>query len=178
MSETKNFDKLRAEKQELDILIDAGVKFSVPEFSLLRIFGKKTRDFVISEPYLGTMDQMSVYALRLANDFSEEKLKSNPIGESKRLYPNSRLCAKIIAIAVLNNYWTIKLFSGILARYFLWGIKPRVLAELTMIINTTSNIPDFTNSIRYLSANRTTKPTEVENPTEKEPIETPLVAEG
>jgi len=152
------FDAIRAEKAELDTLIEQGMTFEVPKRSLLRFIGKSKRTFLISQPYLGTLDRLSAEFIQMS--FSEDKLKADPIGESKRLmHQNARRCAKVVAIAILNSSWKIRLLSGLLARYLLWRITPQQLFNLTMIINRISNMADFTNSIRFLSiSNRTTAP--------------------
>lgn len=169
MSDQPHFDNIRAEKQELDTLIERGMTFTVPVRSILRYLGKTERSFIIRQPYLGTLDYLSREFIDM--DFSEEKLQGNAMGESKRLIAhNARRCARVIAIAILNSKWRIKLLAPLLASYLLWRITPDKLFKLTLLINTISNVADFTNSIRFLSVTRTTSPALMEKKPEIAPV--------
>lgn len=151
------FDKVRAERKELDILLDKGMHFTVEKKSALRYFGKKERKFVIRQPYLGTLDKLSSIALGM--EINENKIQEDTLGEVKRLsVENVKKCSEYVAVAVLNSGWKIKLFSKILSKYFLWRLNPSKLFEIVYIINQLSNFLDFTNSIRLISATRTTAP--------------------
>ena len=153
-------ENIEREKKELDLLIEKGVSFKVPKRSFLKYFGEKERSFEIHQPYLGTLDYLSAEYINM--EFSPEKVddssdKTNWLNESKRLQAvNSKRCAKIIAIAVLNSKYKIKFFSGILSNYFLWRITPEKLLSISNIILLISNISDFTNSIRLMSIHPTT----------------------
>lgn len=152
MDENKDITKERA---ALNALLDKGLEFEVPR--TLFGFNRKPRKFTIRQPYLGTMDELSEILLTM--DMDEETLKANPMEEGRKLaYKNARKMARVVAIAVLNNRIGIKLFSGILASYFAWKVTPSKLFQLAMIINTITNVADFTNSIRLLSLVRTTAP--------------------
>ena len=153
MDERQKIDK---EREALNALLDKGIKFEIPR---RKMFGRerKPRYFTIRQPYLGTMDHLAELFLEM--NMNEDLIKADPLAQSRKLaYENSRRMSRVVAIAVLNSYWRIKLFSGILSRYFRWKITPSRLFQLTMIINTISNVGDFTNSIRLLSIVRTTEP--------------------
>lgn len=155
------FNALLAETQEMNLLMEKGVHFTVPKRSLLRFIGSPERTFEIKQPFLGTLDAMSRVSIDLA--ISEEAIDANPLQESKRLSSqNARKCARIIAMAILNGYWRIKLFAPFLATYLFWRLTPEKLIQLTLMINRISNLGDFINSIRLMSASRTTAPTRIE----------------
>jgi len=160
--ETEDLIQKEREGKELDILLEKGMRFTVPKKSLLRIVGGKERSFYIYQPYLGTLDLLSREFLEM--EISEEKLQKNPIQEAKSIaLTSAKRCARIVAIAVLNNRTKVALFASILTWYFLWRITPTKLFQLTIIINKMNNYGDFINSIRYLSTtNRTTSPTLME----------------
>lgn len=162
MERDPNFDLAQAEAAELDGLIENGLKFTVPRRSIWRRIGKPERTFVIRQPYLGTLDRLSVEFLQMG--FDEDMLKADTMNEARRLTAeNANRCARIVAIAVLNSQWKIKWLTGLLARYFRWRITPQKLLNLTVIINQVSNVGDFINSIRFLSATpRTTAPSRIE----------------
>lgn len=146
--------KIETERAALNALLEKGLAFEIPRRSFFGV-KRKPRTFVISQPYLGTLDSLSSELLRM--DLDEEAIKKDPLGESRRIaYTNARRAAKVVAIAVLNGKWRIRLFTRIVANYFLWKITPSKLFQLAMIINTMSNTADFTNSIRLLSIARIT----------------------
>ena len=152
------FDALKAEQNEADVLIDKGMFFKVPKRSLLKYLSKnKERTFLISQPYLGTLDLITQIFLSI--NFDEEVLKESPLSESKKIVGQSvKKCAQVVAITMLNSHWKIRLFSSVLATYLLWRVTPSKLMELAVTINRMSNLGDFINSIRFMSVVRTTTP--------------------
>lgn len=153
---------LEMERNELNVLIEKGVQFHVPKLSVLKYLSKKKeRTFTIHQPYLGRLDYLSAVFIEMEID--ELKLQENPMQEAKQLVKKTaKLCAKAIAIAVLDTRFKIRLFSGFLTNYFYWRITPAKLLQLALLINAMSNYPDFTNSIRLMSGARTTIPAKVE----------------
>ncbi|QDK80829.1 hypothetical protein EXU85_20340 [Spirosoma sp. KCTC 42546] len=161
MTDTKSsFDPLAAENRELDTLIEQGIQFGTPKRSLLRFWGKPERTFTINQPYLGTLDWLSKEYIQM--NLNETVLSQDPMGESRKLARYAPICARIVAISVLNSYWKIKLFTPLLASYFLWRVNPKTLWKFTSLILELSNMGDFINSIRFLSTNRTTDPIRIE----------------
>lgn len=151
----EDFDYTAAEAREQQILLDKGITFKA---------GKK--EYLIEQPYLGTLDYLAAELLRFELD--RDKLSSDKpmevFEEQKRMVaPNARRCARIVAIAVLNSKWKIKLLTWYYAQKFLWSIKPSDLMKLTSIILKASNLSDFSASIALLSVNRTTAPQAIED---------------
>jgi hypothetical protein len=157
-TEKEVFDKYSAELSQAALLIEKGVKFKVPKKSILKYFSKsKEREFTIKQPYGGALDMMCYEFLQTQID--EEALKENPLQEAKFLVTKStKRFANIIAIAVLDSKWKIKLFKGVLAHYFLWRMTPQKMMELSSILIQVCNFGDFINSIRLTSITRTTAP--------------------
>lgn len=165
MNDEQSFDALQAEKNELDLLIDRGVEFTTPRMITGLFSKKKERVHLIQQPYLGTLDRLSAEFIQM--DFSETRLKEDPMNESKRLtLANARRCARIVAIAVLNNEFKIRFLTSFLTWYLLWRVTPSKLLQLTLLINSMSNVGDFTASIRLLSVARTTAPDRIEKAAE------------
>jgi len=162
MTNEEQFDALQAEINESRILIEKGVQFKVKKQSLLKYLSKnQERNFIIQQPFLGTLDLISELFLKI--NFDEELIKANPLSESKLLVSKTaKICSLVVAISVLNNRILIKLFSKILASYFLWRLKPSDLFNIALIINQINNYGDFTNSIRLMSIIRTTAPNLIE----------------
>ena len=154
----KDFDAYKAERNELDLLIRKGVKFTTPKKSFLRWFGKKEREWIINQPFLGTLDRLSALYIEMGID-EKDFIGENALISAKKLTrKTAKLAAKVVAVAVLNDRVQINLYSGILASYFLWRLQPSKLLQICILINSMSNFGDFTNSIRLMSASRTTAP--------------------
>ncbi|GAB3959022.1 hypothetical protein GCM10028805_54340 [Spirosoma harenae] len=125
------FDALAAEMSELDTLTEHGIEFKTPR-----------RTFRIQQPYLGTLDHLSREFINLT--LSQERMRANPLQESKRLASrHARRCARIMAIAALNGKWQIKWLTTLFAWYFRWHSNPSSLFTLTLIINRSSSLTDF-----------------------------------
>lgn len=155
--------KKEIERKALNTLLEKGVYFEIPGRLFFR---RKTWRLTIRQLLLGTIDHLSDLYLQI--DIDEEKIKEDPQREARRLSGQyAKLMARVVAIALLNSYLGIKLFSGILSRYLLWKINPQRLFELTIAIKTLSNTGDFIASIRSLSLVRTTTPREEQPETDR-----------
>lgn len=178
--------KIEAEKQELNILVNRGISFDLDRTIYKKqkgLFGRfKKRvpiteklKFKIQEPTLSTLDRISAEQIELNID---ERIMSSDAGlsEAKKLTKDHcRRLAKIVALAVLGQDYVISIQEGSRIRYdfddnrlseltdlFFHNIKPSKLMQLTLLINTMSNLGDFTNSIRLMSGARTTMPIRIE----------------
>ena len=148
------------ERKALNTLLEKGIYFEVPGRLFFR---RKKWRFTVRQLLLGTIDYLTDLYLQI--DINEERVKDDPQREAMRLSGQyAKLMARVVAIALLNSYLGIKLFSGILSRYLLWKINPQKLFELTIAIKTLSNPGDFIASIRSLSLVRTTAPREELDP--------------
>lgn len=178
---------LEQERNELNALINKGVTFEVKDkaFDVKRNwFGRKryiprdiTRKFTISEPTLGTLDRLSSEWIEFAID--EKAMKSDDAMERARalVAKHSERCARIVAIAALGGDRLIPKQAGHgvvtyvedsgkvgeLTALFMRTIKPSDMYRLVVMINAMCNLGDFTNSIRLMSADRTTMPIRIED---------------
>jgi hypothetical protein len=181
-----NTKELEQEKNELNTLINKGIKFNVNdvEFQVQKkFFGLKkyhtlvsvNKEFIISEPTLGTLDRLSSEWIEFAID--ESALKSDDGMQKARTFAHehSLRCAKIVAIAVLGSDYLIPQCGKNGVRYvedterleyltalFARTIKPSNLYQLTVLINAMCNLGDFLNSIRLMSSDRSTMPIRIE----------------
>lgn len=183
-------EKTKAERSELNLLISGGMKFEVegPDnvsvrkglkklFSRGRTGGKKIYRFTIKEPTLSVLDRLAVEQIDLNIDETIMKGEKG-LSEAKRLaLDNAHRLARIVAIAVMGQEYMMPVASkgeychyrpderGLsdLAEFFFNNIQPSRLMQLAVRINTISNLGDFCNSIRLLSANRTTMPDLIES---------------
>lgn len=149
----------KTEEQVVDALLNKGVEFKVEKKGLISLFSKtkRTRNFIIQQPYLGTLYALT--GLYFKAQFKEDEFKEDPLGASRTLARRSaKIMCEVVAVAVLNNEIKIKLFSKILARYFFWRLKPDTLLQIILIIASLNNTLDFTNSIRLIQVLKTTTP--------------------
>jgi hypothetical protein len=166
-----------AEKQELNLLIGRGFTFDV-ERTITRGLFRKTKEkellhFTIQEPTLSTLDRIAEEQIEMQID--EKAITSDSLAESRRLvYLHSKRLARIAALAVLGeDYIILKKVRGKvketydnaklkeLTDLFFHCIKPSKLRSLVDIITLTSNLGDFTSSIRSMQI-RTTMPDRIE----------------
>lgn len=189
MVETKKI--LEQERSELNALINRGVSFEVQDVEvqyksyLCGLFKKKilvpiTRNFVIEEPTLGTLDRLSSEWIEMAIDEETIKGEDGMLQARKMTKKYALRCARVIALAVLGSDYLIpKAGNGGIVRYeedtkrleeltrlFARQIKPSELHQLYVLINAMCNLGDFLNSIRLMSADRTTIPIRIEESNE------------
>jgi len=150
--------ELKKESRAVETLLSDGVKFEIKTKGLARIF-KRHHTFILQQAYLGTLLLLSKYYLKVG--FDEKKLTDDPLGQSRlEITKSAKTLAMIAAIGMLNSKWKIRLFARPLAKWLLWRLTPQSLYELSMTIVVLNNTGDFMNSIRLMSALRTTAPKE------------------
>jgi len=178
--------RLEQERQELNRMIGRGmaievdVPIRVKPKGFLGLFRKGTKKvermrFVVHEPTLSTLDRLSAEQIELRIDEQQMRTEEG-VSEAKRMAKqHSRRMARIVAIAVLGQDYVIAEQQGARVKYtyddrrlneltdlFFHNVRPSVLFDYVMLISTMSNLGDFTNSIRLMSAARTTMPILVE----------------
>lgn len=187
MAENKDdkgkLEDLQREQNELRLMIQEGVTFDIDvthykrKPGLVGYFQKRERVtekrvFKVQEPTLATLDRMSAIWVQLEIDEAqlsdEDYLKT-----AKNIAANgTKKLAEIVAIAVLGEDYYIATDKGgyfarkedkkalrQLASTFFHCLKPSELFTLAVLITNVSNLGDFINSIRLMSATRTSEPT-------------------
>lgn len=188
MEEKNDKKQLELEREELNRIVNNGVTFEVEDVeamvtkrSFFGLFNKRelvkvTKTFKIEEPTLGTLDRLSREWVEFAID--EESLKGKDGMKEARTMVNhhAKRCAKVIAIAVIGSEYEIPVTdkNGVvrmredvkrlneLTSLFTRRIKPSRLYQIYILIQTMCNLGDFLNSIRLMSADRTTMPIRIE----------------
>jgi len=189
MEENKEkLEALEKEQNELRLMIEKGVTFDVEVthyrrkpgfFGFFRKREKVTEKkvFSIQEPTLSTLDRLS--ALWLQMEIDETKLQeADYLNAAKKMArKEANRLAEVVATAVLGeDYYTAIDKGGYYKRtenkkelqrltsFFLHTIKPSDLFTLAVLITNVSNLGDFINSIRLMSATRTSDPTHLIEP--------------
>jgi hypothetical protein len=177
--------ELEMEREELNLLVQRGLKFDVTIKARKRVsgvkgfFGKKetaeeTQTFEIHEPTLSILDRISDVALDMVINSDELKDGGEEvITKAKELVKdNSERLARLVAIAVLGEEYHITEItkSGKITRrnndkeldrladLFFHTLKPSALVGLASVVTNISNLGDFIASMRLLSGTRTTQP--------------------
>lgn len=174
---------MEQEQNELRLMIREGVTFDVDITHYKRKPGvlgwlrkrervTEKRVFKIQEPTLNTLDRLSAIWVQLEID--EARLtEEDYLKTAKNVAASgSRKLAEIVAIAVLGEdyyiatdrggYFVRKEDKKALARLtdtFAHTLTPSQLFTLAVLITNVSNLGDFINSIRLMSATRTSDPT-------------------
>lgn len=173
------------EREELRLLIQRGVKFSITRKLRERkpgLFGRfrkpelkeVTESFEFQEPTLSTLDRLSEVWLDI--DIDEGRLNAGTLAtiqEAKYITAkNAKKAALIVAIAVLGEDYYInevdakgriktredKAELQRLTALFFHSVKPSQLVTLADTVTTVSNLPDFIGSMRLMKGARSTKP--------------------
>ncbi len=170
------------EREELNILVKQGVRFSITykvrrrNKGLKGLFQRPQVKTVkeIQEPTLSVLDRLSAIWVEMGLD--ENQLSAGgmeTLAEAKRIAKdNAGRMARIIAIAVLGEDYHVTEVgaNGRVKRYnddkeldrltalFFHCIKPSKLVGLSEIVTSVSNLGDFINSMRLMSGARTTQP--------------------
>ena len=176
---------LELEREELNLLVKQGIKFSVTHKIRRHKKGVKgffqrpevitvKEDFEMQEPTLSVLDRLSAIWVEMGLD--EKRLTAGgteTLAEAKRIAKdNAARMARIIAIAVLGeDYHVTEVCAGgrvkkynddkeldRLTALFFHTIKPSKLVGLSEAVTSVSNLGDFINSMRLMSGARTTQP--------------------
>ena len=136
--ETQFLDN-RLQEQAANAILKEPIKF--------RIEG--VGNFSIKPLKLGTLVSISKEALHIEKP-EEKSTVVNIIAQAQSARPASRIIAK----AILNSRWKIKLFTGILSRKLLWKLTPVELNVLSNAVITQSNASFFFNCISLYGSMR------------------------
>lgn len=132
------------------LILEKGIQVKIPSRGLIGLF-KKEHKLTIRQSYLGTLYKLSTLYTQV--DIDEKAITGDEwLSEGKRIYKNSRLLSRIIAVAYLNGYWKIKLFSGILSMWLVWRLTPeKILSIGSTVILHMNNMRDFISTTRLMS---------------------------
>lgn len=169
---------MNQEVNELNLLLNRGVQVTLRykedtrkswQFWRKKSIKTTERKLVFKEPTLAVLDRVSLEILNL--DFDEKKILSDKssvvIEEGRRIaYKSCKTLARIIAIFALGENLFVNSKNGIeedsqelekLTKIILLCIEPSKMEKLISCLTSLSNIVSFINSIRLLTAARTTR---------------------
>lgn len=182
MDNNTKLENLTREQNELRQMINSGVTFDVEitykrrkpgllGFLRKRETIKEKKVFRVAEPTLSTLDRLSALWLEMTID--ETKLNDTDYlcAAKKLAAQEAKKLAEVVAVAVLGeDYYDVTEKGGYytrkpnekrlkrLASLFEHTITPSQLLTLAILITNVSNLGDFINSIRLMSATRTSDP--------------------
>ena len=178
--------KKEAEASEINRLIESGVTFEVTVTVKKRKPGvlgylqqrqrvEEKRRYTMHEPTLAVLDRLAAEQVQMAMD--EKEMQSDIFRDKARrlAHDHAIRAARCLAIMVAGEEAFTVQQRGSYCRYtydeksvnkladlFAHNIEPSKLTSLTILANTISNLGDFMNSIRLMSAARITAPALVE----------------
>lgn len=182
MDEKEKLDNLTREQNELRQMINSGVTFDVDitykkrKPGLLGFIRKREKVtekkvFRVAEPTLSTLDRLSALWLEMTIDETKLKDADYLCAAKKLAAKEAKKLAKVVAVAVLGEeYYDVTESGGYftrkpnehrlnrLASLFEHTVTPSQLLTLAILITNVSNLGDFINSIRLMSATRTSDP--------------------
>ena len=182
MTQDEKLEALTREQTELRKMIGEGVTFDVEITHYTRKPGfwgffrrrdkvTETKVYTIKEPTLATLDRLSLLWLQMEID--ETKLGDDDYLRTARALASKEAAklAEVVAVAVLGEDYYIATYDGTtyrrkedkkalrdLTRLFFHTLKPSELLTLAIIVTNVSNLGDFVNSMRLMSAARTSDP--------------------
>ncbi|MCJ8153248.1 hypothetical protein MKJ01_05665 [Chryseobacterium sp. SSA4.19] len=154
----ESLTKEQQEQKESDLLIEKGFVFNI---------GK--REIHIKPLYFGTITQANKYAV----DLKINILSDDNTSVFKEVNRNVEPLMKFIAVCILHDYWKIKLFSGLLAKYLKWKLSPQIALKITLAILQMYDIANFITSIRLIGQTTITNPKETSLVDGKVPVSNP-----
>lgn len=132
--------------------LQEGFHFEVQKRFTGRFSKNKTRQFHVQAPVLAVMAKLSTLyqKLDLPDEIDDIRVEATR---------QSRLCAQIVATAVVGNNPYLYYLTTLLAWYLYRRIDATKLNSLQQMIHALSNYGALINAIRYMSASpRTTQP--------------------
>jgi predicted neuraminidase len=135
------------QRKAAETFLERGVRVPLPAPRFLRLFGKKTVNVVIRQPYLRTLFTAS--ELALSDGFSLDGLDQGQTDAALELInKHSKTAARIVAVYFLNGKWKNRLFSKRVGSWLFSKLTNQKLLEITVTIVLMSRYQDFTSSIR------------------------------
>lgn len=182
MEDNEKLENLTREQSELRQMINEGVTFDVEitykrrKPGILGYFRKREKItekkvFRVAEPTLSTLDRLSALWLEMTIDETKLGDEDYLCTAKKLAAKEAKKLAEVVAVAVLGeDYYDVTDKGGYFIRkpnekrlarlisLFTHTITPSQLLTLAILITNVSNLGDFINSIRLMSATRTSDP--------------------
>lgn len=182
MEDNEKLENLTREQSELRQMINEGVTFDVEitykrrKPGILGYFRKRDKItekkvFRVAEPTLSTLDRLSALWLEMTIDETKLGDEDYLCTAKKLAAKEAKKLAEVVAVAVLGeDYYDVTDKGGYFIRkpnekrlarltsLFTHTITPSQLLTLAILITNVSNLGDFINSIRLMSATRTSDP--------------------
>ena len=145
------------ERLAAETILQRGVKVKIAAPFFLRWIGKKTVTLRLTSPFEGTMYRVSAYYL--STGIKDHQLEDISTEEALALMSvHGKTISKAVACAILNGYWSGKLFTRFLGWYLRWHCKPRELFALVTAVLIYGGTQDFMSTTRSVRQMKATTP--------------------
>lgn len=135
------------QRKAAETMLERGVRVPLPAPRFLRVFGKKTVNITIHQPYLRTIQTGALLALK--KGFSLDSLTEGKTDAALELIvKHGPTVSHCVAVYVLNGKWLNRLFSRTLGAWLFSKLTSSRLLEISVTIVLMSRYQDFTSSIR------------------------------
>lgn len=150
-------DSKEVEIKAVRTLLDSAEVIEIPKRKLFGGFSKKSRKFNVYYITGNTLLRISELSINMV--FDEEELTTNTLGASKVFVAkNATDIYKVLAFAILNRNWMIKLFGTLLAKYIQDRLSSNDTLRITLKILEMSDYGSFINTIRLMKGVNMAKP--------------------
>ena len=144
------------ERLAAETILQRGVKIKIPAPWFIRWL-KRTITLRLGSPFEGTLLRVSTYYL--STGLENHKLDKITIEESLLLMKlHGKAISKAVACAIINGYWSGKLFTRFLAWYLRWHMTPKDLFAITTALLIYGGTTDFMNTTRLVRKMKATTP--------------------
>lgn len=140
------------ERHAADTILERGVRVKLPAPLFLRPFRREI-NLILRQPRYGTL--LYVARISLKAGFDVSKLDNGDINSAHEIISKyAKPVARIAAVLFLDSKWRIRLFSRVMAKWLIWKLTPRKMAEIAILAVAYGGIEDFTTTIRLIGAMR------------------------
>lgn len=148
---------MTTEEKAARVLLEHGMKVPLMAPLLFRLFGKKEISVLMPPPLLGTLYRISevIESSGMGTVLNGGQAISIHELHSRFIKP----LATIAAIGFLNGKWSGRIFSGPLAAWLYWHMRPLHLFACARVMSLLRMDENFTNTTRLIAGMKMTDPT-------------------
>ena len=145
------------ERLAAETILQRGVRLKVRAPFLLRCLGKKTVSLTITMPTAGTLARISSHYL--STGLKSHQLEDTTVEQAHALMAiHGKSINRAVACAILNGYWSGKLFTRLMAWYLKWHAEQHQIAAIASMLLIYGGVSHFINTTRSVRAMKTTTP--------------------
>jgi len=139
-----------------DLILDLGVSIPLRPLRFLD-FKKEPRKITVRRPYAGGLIRMSKQRLEIG--VTHEEMKNYTVDQNiSFMAKHGKATSYIVACAIVREYFSYKLFGGLVAWWLRWRVHPVFLSEAMFQLFENADINPFKNIIKLAESINLMKP--------------------